>query len=116
MPTYYCFTFPGKLTPVQKNEIARVCADVYHGEFGLGRNLIQVIFYDIARDDRYIVGEAARPDLVWIRCDVREGRNEEMKAWLLHRVQQGIAKVAKIPAESIWFYLRDLPSMNIMEW
>jgi phenylpyruvate tautomerase PptA (4-oxalocrotonate tautomerase family) len=116
MPTYNCFTSPGKLTLVQKKEIARVCTDVYHEEFCLGRYLIQMIFCDIAKDDRYIAGEAARPDLVWIPCDVREGRNEEMKATLLHRGQQGIAKVAKIPEESIWFYLCDLPSMNIMGW
>jgi phenylpyruvate tautomerase PptA (4-oxalocrotonate tautomerase family) len=88
MTTYNRFTSPGKLTPAQ----------------------------NIAKDDWFIAGEAARPDLVWIRFDVREGRNEEMKARLLHRVQQGIAKVVKIPEESIWFYLCDLPSMNIMEW
>jgi phenylpyruvate tautomerase PptA (4-oxalocrotonate tautomerase family) len=116
MPTYNCFTAPGKLTTAQKKQIARVCTDVYHEEFGLGRYLIQVIFYEIAKDDRYIAGEPAQPDVVWIRCDVREGRNEEMKARLLHRVQQGVAKTANVPEEDVWFYLCDLPSMNIMEW
>jgi phenylpyruvate tautomerase PptA (4-oxalocrotonate tautomerase family) len=93
-----------------------VFAPTYHEEFGLGRYLIQVIFYEIAKDDRYIAGEPAQPDVVWIRCDVREGRNEEMKARLLHRVQQGVAKTANVPEEDVWFYLCNLPSMNIMEW
>jgi hypothetical protein len=39
-----------------------------------------------------------------------------MKARLLHRVQQGVAKTANVPEEDVWFYLCDLPSMNIMEW
>jgi phenylpyruvate tautomerase PptA (4-oxalocrotonate tautomerase family) len=116
MPTYNCFTSPGKLTPAQKKEIARLCTDDYREEFGLARYFTQVIFYEVARDDRYIGGEPAPSDIFWIRCDVRLGRNEEMKARLLHRVQQGVAKAAKIPEEKVWIYLCDLPSENIMEW
>jgi phenylpyruvate tautomerase PptA (4-oxalocrotonate tautomerase family) len=116
MPTYNCFTSPGKLTPEQKNEIARVLTNVYHEEFGIARYLIQVIFYEIAKDDRYIASKPVRPDLVWIRCDVREGRTIEMKSRLLHRVRQGVAKTANVPEEVVWFYLCDLPPENIMEW
>ena len=39
-----------------------------------------------------------------------------MKAKLLHRVQQGVAKTASVPEEAVWIYLDDLPSWNIMEW
>ena len=116
MPTYNCFTAPGKLTLAQKQEIARWCTTVYHEAFHLARYLIQVVFYETASGDRYIAGEPARPDLIWIRCDVRAGRNEEQKTRLLHRVQQGVAKTANVPEEAVWIYLCDLPSMNIMEW
>lgn len=115
MPTFEFFTAPEKLTPTQKAEIANWCTKVYHEEFGIARYLIQVIFEDFTRDDQYIAGEPA-PDVIWIRCDVRSGRNEELKARLLHRVQQGVAKTASLPEESVWFYLNDLPAMNIMEW
>lgn len=115
MPTFECFTAPEKLTPAQKAEIANLCTTVYHEEFGIARYLIQVIFEEFGSSDQYIAGRPA-PDVVWIRCDVRSGRNEELKARLLHRVQQGIAKTAKISEESVWFYLNDLPAMNIMEW
>lgn len=115
MPTFEFFTAPEKLTPTQKAEIADWCTKVYHEEFGIARYLIQVIFEEFAREDQYIAGEPA-PDVVWIRCDVRSGRNEELKARLLHRVQQGVAKTSNIPQESVWFYLNDLPAMNIMEW
>ena len=116
MPTYNIFTSPGKLTLAQKEEIARVCTEVYHEEFGIARYLIQVVFYEVANNDRYIGAKPVQPDLVWIRCDVREGRTPEMKARLLHRVQQGIAKAANISEEAVWFYLDDLASVNIMEW
>ena len=116
MPTYNIFTSPGKLTLAQKEEIARVCTEVYHEEFGIARYLIQVVFYEVANNDRYIGAKPVQPDLIWIRCDVREGRTPEMKARLLHRVQQGIAKAANISEEAVWFYLDDLASVNIMEW
>jgi phenylpyruvate tautomerase PptA (4-oxalocrotonate tautomerase family) len=115
MPTFECFTAPDKLTVAQKAEIANLCTTVYHEEFGIARYLIQVIFRKFESGDQYIGGEPA-PDIVWIRCDVRSGRNEELKARLLHRVQQGVAKTARVPEEVVWFYLNDLPAMNIMEW
>jgi phenylpyruvate tautomerase PptA (4-oxalocrotonate tautomerase family) len=115
MPTFECFTAPKKLTPAQKAEIATLCTNVYHEEFGIARYLIQVIFQEFGGSDQYIAGQPA-PDVIWIRCDVRSGRNEELKARLLHRVQQGVAKTANIPGESVWFYLNNLPAMNIMEW
>ena len=115
MPTFQCFTAPGKLTQPQKAEIANWCTTVYHEEFGIARYLIQVVFQEFANGDQYIAGQPA-PDVIWIRCDVRTGRNEELKASLLHRVQQGVAKTANIPEESVWFYLNNLPAMNIMEW
>ena len=31
-------------------------------------------------------------------------------------MQQSVAKIAKVPEESVWFYLTDIPAMNIMEW
>ena len=116
MPTFTCLTSPGRLTPAQKEEIARVCTDGYHEEFAVPRYLIQVVFYEIARGDRYVAGQPARDDLVWIRCDVREGRNEAQKAKLLHRVQRGVAKSANVSEEAVWIYLCDLPSMNLMVW
>ena len=115
MPTFTCFTAPEKLTLPQKAEIANWCTSVYHEEFGIKRYLIQVIFEEFASGDQYIAGQPA-PDVVWIRCDVRSGRDEELKSRLLRRVQQGIAKTAKVPKDVIWFYLNDLPAMNIMEW
>jgi phenylpyruvate tautomerase PptA (4-oxalocrotonate tautomerase family) len=116
MPTWTCVTAQGTLTLTQKQEIARVCTDVYLDEFGLKRYMTQVIFDEIAEGDRYIANKPARPDLIWLRCDVREGRTEDQKARLLHRVQQGVAKAANVPEEVVWIYLCDLPPWNIMEW
>jgi phenylpyruvate tautomerase PptA (4-oxalocrotonate tautomerase family) len=116
MPTWTCFTTQGQLTLEQKEEIARVCTDVYLEEFGLARYMTQVLFHEIATGDRYIAAKPARPDLIFLRCDVREGRTADQKARLLHGVQQGVAKAADVPEEAVWIYLNDLPPFNIMEW
>ena len=116
MPTFTCSTSPGTLTSAQKEGIARVCTDVYHEEFGLARYLIQVIFCEVAVGDRYVAGQPAPPDVVWIRCDLREGRNETQKAKLLHRLRQGVADAANVSDEAIWIYLCDIPPINLMVW
>jgi phenylpyruvate tautomerase PptA (4-oxalocrotonate tautomerase family) len=71
--------------------------------------MTQVIFHEFADDDRYIGGHPVPSDIVWIRCDVREGRSEEQKATLLHRIQEGVAKIANVPGESVWINFDDLP-------
>jgi phenylpyruvate tautomerase PptA (4-oxalocrotonate tautomerase family) len=116
MPTYNCFASPETLTVEKKKQVADWLTRVYQEEFGLPRYMTQVIFFEVAKDDRYVAGKPARPDLVWVRCDVREGRNNEMKAKLLHRIQQGISKIADVPAEAVWVYFCDLPPEDIMEW
>jgi phenylpyruvate tautomerase PptA (4-oxalocrotonate tautomerase family) len=116
MPTYNVFATPVKLTAEKKKQIADCLTTVYNQEFGLPRYLTQVIFYEVAKDDHYIAGKPARPDVVWIRCDIREGRNEQMKAKLLQRVQQVVAKAADVPEEAVWIYFCDLPPEDIMEW
>ena len=116
MPTFNCFTSPGTLTAENKMALADWLAAVYLEQFHLARYMTQVIFYEVASDDRYVGGKPARPDLIWIRCDVREGRSVEMKARLLHRIRQGVAKIANVPEEVVWTYFCDLPPENIMEW
>ncbi len=59
MPTFECFTAPEVLTVAQKAEIANVCTNVYHEEFGIARYLIQVIFQNFAKGDQYIAGQPA---------------------------------------------------------
>ena len=59
MPTFTCFTAPNKLTQAQKAEIANLCTDVYHEEFGIARYLIQVIFQEFGSGDQYIAGQPA---------------------------------------------------------
>jgi phenylpyruvate tautomerase PptA (4-oxalocrotonate tautomerase family) len=116
MPTFTCFTSPGRLTQAQKDEIAGVCTDVYHEEFGLEGYLIQVIFCEVAEGDRYVDGRAAPSDVVWIRCDLREGRDEAQKAGLLHRLRQGVALSSNVSEEAVWIYICDIPPMNLMVW
>jgi phenylpyruvate tautomerase PptA (4-oxalocrotonate tautomerase family) len=116
MPTYNCFSSSEKLATLQKKEIAEWLTKVYQEEFGLERYMTQVIFNEVAKDDRYIAGKPARPDLIWIRCDVRAGRNKDMKARLLRRIQQGVAQTASVPEEAVWVYFCDLPPEDIMEW
>ena len=63
MPTYVCAAAAGRLTPVQKTEIARRIAAIHFEETGAPRYLVQVIFYDVALDSHYVAGRPATEPL-----------------------------------------------------
>jgi phenylpyruvate tautomerase PptA (4-oxalocrotonate tautomerase family) len=87
-----------------------------HEETGAPRYLVQVIFYEVASGNHYIAGELARPDQIWIRGDIRNGRSEEQKGKILRRILQGVANSAAAAEEAVWVYLSDIPATNIAEY
>jgi phenylpyruvate tautomerase PptA (4-oxalocrotonate tautomerase family) len=116
MPTYACSAAAGRLTPAQKTDIVRCITTVHHEETGAPRYLVQVIFYEVASGNHYIAGELARPDQIWIRGDIRNGRSEEQKGKILRRILQGVANSAAAAEEAVWVYLSDIPATNIAEY
>ena len=66
MPTYVCSAAIGRLTPVQKAEIARSITAIHHEETGAPRYLVQMLFYAVAPDSHYVIGRPAPADQIWI--------------------------------------------------
>ena len=77
MPTYVCSAATGPLTLDQKAEIVRSVTAIHHEETGASRNLVQVIFYDVAPSRHYIAGRPAPADQIWVRK--RNSRSEERR-------------------------------------
>ena len=64
MPIYVCTAALGRLTPVQKTEIAKGITAIYREETGAPGYLVQVIFYDIAPGNHYVAGRPAPADQI----------------------------------------------------
>jgi phenylpyruvate tautomerase PptA (4-oxalocrotonate tautomerase family) len=86
MPTHVCSAAAGRLTSDQKAEIARSITATHHEVTGAPRYLVQVIFHDVALCSHYIAGRSAPADQIWVRADIRNGRTDEQKSQMLHRM------------------------------
>ena len=116
MPTYVCSAATGRLTPVQKAEIARSITAIHHEETGAPRYLVQVVFHNLAPGSHYVAGELAPTDQIWIRGDIRDGRTDEQKSRILRRIMQGVGKASGAAEDAVWVYLSDIPGASVTEY
>jgi phenylpyruvate tautomerase PptA (4-oxalocrotonate tautomerase family) len=56
----------GRLTLVKNTEIVRSITAIHHEKTGAPRYLIQVIFYAVAPDSHYVIGQPAPANQIWI--------------------------------------------------
>jgi phenylpyruvate tautomerase PptA (4-oxalocrotonate tautomerase family) len=116
MPIYVCTAALGRLTPVQKTEIAKSITAIYHEETGAPGYLVQVIFYDIAPGNHYVAGRPAPADQIFIRCDTRSGKTDTQKSQMLRRIMQDVARVSGAAEDAVSVLLCELPAANIAEY
>jgi len=116
MPIYVCTAALGRLTPVQKTEIAKGITAIYREETGAPGYLVQVIFYDIAPGNHYVAGRPAPADQICIRCDTRSGKTNTQKSQMLRRIMQDVARVGGAAEDAVSVLLCELPAANIAEY
>ena len=116
MPIYVCTAALGRLTPVQKTEIAKGITAIYHEETGAPGYLVQVIFYDIAPGNHYVAGRPTPADQVCIRCDTRSGKTSTQKSQMLRRIMQDVARISGAAEDAVSVLLCELPAANIAEY
>jgi phenylpyruvate tautomerase PptA (4-oxalocrotonate tautomerase family) len=116
MPIYVCTAALGRLTPVQKSEIAKGIAVIYREETGAPEYLVQVIFYDIAPGNHYVAGRLASPDQICIRCDTPSGKTNTQKSQMNQRVMQDVARISGAAEHAVSVLLCELPAADIVEY
>jgi phenylpyruvate tautomerase PptA (4-oxalocrotonate tautomerase family) len=116
MPIYFCTVAEGRLTPVQKNEIAKAITAIYHEETGAPRYLVHVIFNDIAPGNHYVAGRVGSADQIWVRCDTRSGKTDSEKNKMIRRILKDVAKVSGADEDAVSVLLSETPSSNITEF
>jgi phenylpyruvate tautomerase PptA (4-oxalocrotonate tautomerase family) len=116
MPIYFCTVAEGRLTSVQKSEIAKAITAIYHEETGAPRYLVQVIFNDIAPGNHYVAGRVGSADQIWVRCDTRGGKTDSEKNKMIRRILKDVAKVSGADEDAVSVLLNEAPSSNITEF
>ena len=116
MPTYVCSAATGRLTPVQKTEIARSITDIYPEVTGAPRYFVQVIFHDVAPGNNYVAGRQAPADKILIRCDTRSGKTNEQRSQMVRRIMQDVSRASGAPDDAFTVLLCEIPVANIAEY
>lgn len=115
MPIYVCTAALGRLTPVQKTEIAQSITAIYHEVTGAPRYMVQVIFHDVAPGNQYVAGRPAPADQVLIRCDTRSGKTNEQRTQMVRRIMQEVGRASGGAEDAVTVLLCEIPVANIAE-
>ncbi len=116
MPTYVCWTKAGRLSPGQRERIAKAITEIHHEEAWAPRYFVQVIFSEIGAQSHFVGGIEATRDQIWVRADIRSGRTEDQKGKILTRIASEISEIAEATRESVWVYVSDIPSHGVLEF
>lgn len=115
MPTY-AFTTAKEITPEQRARIVESVTAVHAAEAIAPRYFVQVIFHKVEPGSIFLGGEAASPDHIWVRADIRAGRTREQKAKLLRRIMQETSEILAISDQHVWVYISDIPAIGVLEF
>lgn len=115
MPTY-AFTTMKKLTADQKSKLVESITEIHAVEATAPRYFVQVVFYDVEPGSMFIGGEAASPDHVWVRADIRSGRTRDQKSRMLRRIMRETGEILGISEQAVWVYISDIPAHGVLEF
>ena len=115
MPTY-TFTTARELTADQRAKLVESVTTIHQVEAKAPRYFVQVVFYKLEPGAMFIGGEAASPDHVWVRADIRSGRTREQKARMLQRIMRESSEILGISEQAVWVYISDIPAHGVLEF
>jgi len=115
MPTY-AFSTARVLTTEQRAKLVESVTSIHNVEATAPRYFVQVIFYKVDPGAIFIGGEAASPDHIWVRADIRAGRTKEQKARMLRRIMQETSEILGISEQAVWVYISDIPAQGVLEF
>lgn len=115
MPTY-AFTTARSLTAGQRARLVDSVTTIHQVEATAPRYFVQVVFYKVEPDSIFIGGEAASPDHVWVRADIRSGRTSEQKSRMLQRIMRETSEILGISEQAVWVYISDIPAQGVLEF
>jgi len=115
MPTY-AYTTALDLSDAQRAALVESVTTIHQVEASAPRYFVQVVFQRVAPGSIFIGGEAASPDHVWVRADIRAGRSREQKARMLRRIMEETSAILGISPLAVWVYISDIPAHGVLEF
>ena len=115
MPTYVCSVPNGKLSDLQKQEIATAIGKRHSEATGAPPFFVQVVVEEQGTSKRFL-GGTATDNHIWIRGDIRAGRAEERRGQIMRGIMNDVSRITGNPIDDIWVYLCNLAPTDMVEY
>lgn len=115
MPTYVCSVPNGKLTDLQKQEIASAIGNRHSEGTGASPFFVQVVIEEQGTSKRFLGGTATDRH-IWIRGDIRGGRTEKQREQIELSIMNDVNRITGYPIDDIWVYLCNLAPTDMVEY
>lgn len=115
MPTYVCSVPNGKLSDVQKQEIATAIGNRHSEATGASPFFVQVVIEEQGTSRRFL-GGTATDHHIWIRGDIRGGRTEKQREQIELCIMNDMSRITGYPIDDIWVYLCNLAPTDMVEY
>jgi len=115
MPTYNVYVKADALNDDQKQKVARAITKSHSVSTGAPEFYVQVIFTEVQDGNRYVGGHRFNRHM-WIRGDVRTGRNaKQRKEWMLALIKD-ISESVGWDINEIWIDLCGIEPESILKY
>ncbi|XBS70184.1 tautomerase family protein [Acerihabitans sp. KWT182] len=115
MPTYVCSVPKQLLSAQQKASIAQSITRAHQNATGAPAYFVQVIIEERENSALFLGGEPQGEHL-WIRGDIRAGRDAGQRAGLMQTILSEVARIANVEPSRVWIYLCSLEAEDMIEY
>ena len=116
MPTYVVRARPETLGPGRRGRLADQITDAHARLTGVPRSFVQVIVEDVQGRDHFIGGRPAAAGSVFVRGQVRAGRDEATLAALATAVRDAVVAATDVDQDLVWVYVSEIPPEQMLEF
>lgn len=116
MPTYTVHAPAGRLSHLQKSELAREITAIHNEHTGAQTFFAQVIFVDVQNGSWYVGGAPIQNEQIHLNGQVRSGRTKEVKQALLRSLAKVLSRISGFSSNRVWVYLNELSPSHMIEY
>ncbi|MBN2282358.1 MAG: tautomerase family protein [Deltaproteobacteria bacterium] len=115
MPTYNVYVRANTLSDEKKKKAAQAITKSHSHSTGAPEFYVQVIFNEVLDSNRFVSGHLCNRHM-WIRGDVRIGRNaEQRKRWMLEMIKD-VSESIDWDINAIWIDLCGIEPDSILKY
>lgn len=116
MPSYIVTCEEGRLTELQKIQIAEAVTRAHGDSTGAPYYFVQLTFNEVKPGNYFLGGTQLDSGQIFVHGTIRDGRPTETKDALIARLTADAAIASEMKPNCVWVYLSELPPNQMVEY